>query len=331
MKEEMNVIFLDLDGVMNVQNANDHTTSWSKEAIKALAAIIRCTQAKIVLTSSWRYQGIEAMRQLWQEQHFPSEIWDITPLHAADEALSQGAHPEVCKAIEIRAWLQAHPDVTHYVILDDEVDYADRQITEHAIWVSSYRGLDYRCVMEAVCCMKYGKHLCAQWRNLLGNKDAQTLGIGYEQITFGLTYQSEDDMERAIEGVVKLANEGVEQLALCYGLAILITFQTHHQFLFTRYTELCGLLCQIAVDLKEKELAKMLLRISDGQRVSNDELGSCRKQYLVLTRRIYEIPDEEAVDNRLWYLETICELRRHWQTPQELEKDYDLKNEYLWG
>ena len=60
----MKVIFLDIDGVLNVVNDN----SISIEKIQLLSFIIKSTKADIVLSSSWRYgwndpnQNIEGKR-----------------------------------------------------------------------------------------------------------------------------------------------------------------------------------------------------------------------------------------------------------------------------
>jgi len=77
MEQPLYVLFLDIDGVMNVKTVSEQyqfTTTWSEEAVKALTSFIKCTDAKIVLSSSWRFQGKEAIQQLWQEHQLPSEV-----------------------------------------------------------------------------------------------------------------------------------------------------------------------------------------------------------------------------------------------------------------
>lgn len=47
----MKVIFLDIDGVLN---AGHHTLQWLPERMKALKAVLKETEAKIVIHSGWR-------------------------------------------------------------------------------------------------------------------------------------------------------------------------------------------------------------------------------------------------------------------------------------
>ncbi len=230
--------------------------------------------------------------------------------------MKDGAWPYTCRAIEIKAWLTLHPEVTHYVVLDDEIDFSDRAFVEHTILINSFEGLTPGTVLEAAHCLLYGKYCFSMSRNMLSPiigepldqpcdettdlhdlkqfEKAQSLGIAYEQLTFRLTYDHNADMEHAIESVTHLAKQGLEELALCYGLAMLITFQTNHAYLYARYVGFCGLLCQIAINLGECKMAKMLLRIADGQLCSSEELDSSRNDYLTLTRLISEIPADQS-------------------------------------
>ena len=50
------------------------------------------------------------MQSLWQKRELPGQIYDITP----------DIPPHYDKAIEIASWLEKHPLVKKYVILDDE-------------------------------------------------------------------------------------------------------------------------------------------------------------------------------------------------------------------
>ena len=92
----MKIIFLDIDGVLNCENAyrngeckyvdwinhrgdKDHHQSfcsWSKEWLNKL---IDETGAKIVISSSWRHSGIEYMQSVWAHEKMSGEIIGITP------------------------------------------------------------------------------------------------------------------------------------------------------------------------------------------------------------------------------------------------------------
>jgi hypothetical protein len=97
----MKVIFLDIDGVLNSEKAyrsgecnytkwnwengtEDHHQSfcsWSKELLNKL---IEETDAKIVISSTWRSSGIEFMRKVWELEGMRGEIIGITPSFRGD-------------------------------------------------------------------------------------------------------------------------------------------------------------------------------------------------------------------------------------------------------
>lgn len=139
-KEKCKIIFLDLDGVLNTANYYDRLqhehlptedifgTLFDPNAVEQLSHIIDSTNAKIVISSSWRYSGIASMRAMWKERHLPGNLYDITSLFVADDYIR--AHMDdqsfdfyeamtSAREMEISAWLQEHPEVTNYVILDD--------------------------------------------------------------------------------------------------------------------------------------------------------------------------------------------------------------------
>ena len=67
-------IFLDFDGVINTQN-----DKFDKNAVANLRRLLERTDAKVVVSSTWRLQGMEYILQLWQENHLPGEVIGLTP------------------------------------------------------------------------------------------------------------------------------------------------------------------------------------------------------------------------------------------------------------
>ena len=132
-------ILLDFDGVLNTENHQDllqiQGKSWQDEyaaffdpnAVKQLERIIKATNADIVVESSWKYLGLDAMKELWEVRNLPGRIIDITPSTISDEYLlnldlddfSYKMHH--CKGLEIVSWLSNYEtqDI-RYVIIDDE-------------------------------------------------------------------------------------------------------------------------------------------------------------------------------------------------------------------
>lgn len=134
----INVIFLDIDGVLNGYNFwnllgwniiskfnSNKLKGWYRELtepfgvherkVKRLAKIVHKTGAKIVISSSWR-SGLksnhlnkdkEKLLRLFDK--YDIQIYDYTPIL-----------PSRKRENEIIAWLFRNPQVDKYVILDDE-------------------------------------------------------------------------------------------------------------------------------------------------------------------------------------------------------------------
>lgn len=126
----MKTIFLDIDGVLNVDYADRDQFGhiFRDEYVQNLKEIIEKTEAKIVISSTWKDKGIERMLDLWKERNLPGEIIDITP-DCVDvcEATNIVYYDQVKRGHEIKLWLDRHPEVTQYVILDDIQDFLDEQ------------------------------------------------------------------------------------------------------------------------------------------------------------------------------------------------------------
>lgn len=113
----MKAIFLDIEGVLNseqffLQKARD-TIELDKEKIKLLKQIVEATDAKIVLSSTWRmlpdnHPDFRSLIKFLEDENL--SIFDKTPSLSA------------VRGVEIQEWLNNHPEVTNFVILDDDDD-----------------------------------------------------------------------------------------------------------------------------------------------------------------------------------------------------------------
>ena len=112
----MKIIFLDVDGVLNCEYT--HTKGMSLFPIDPYMVllvdrIVQATGAKVVLSSSWRYHP-ESAAIVKKSVDFI----DVTPMNRGTSS----------RGTEIKAWLDAHPDVTKYAILDDNTDMLTAQM-----------------------------------------------------------------------------------------------------------------------------------------------------------------------------------------------------------
>ena len=153
------IIFLDFDGVLNTENYNlvlkrkgkicqdEYGALFDPNAVKQLKRIIDATNADIVVESSWKYHGLDAMKELWEVRNLPGRVIDITPSSVSDEYLSNvdldnlDASMLHCKGLEISSWLsEKGQSNTRYVIIDDEYVVLESQ-SSNFILTNPYEGI----------------------------------------------------------------------------------------------------------------------------------------------------------------------------------------------
>ena len=113
----MKVLFLDIDGVVNRVGTRQRYRGFmgiDPFLASMVGKIILDTGAAVVLTSTWRhFQGgrEEVDRHVYK-------TFDVTPI--ADTGF---------RGEEVKMWLDDHPEVTRYAIVDDGSDfYADQPL-----------------------------------------------------------------------------------------------------------------------------------------------------------------------------------------------------------
>jgi hypothetical protein len=120
------VVFLDIDGVLNTHksallygNLFIETPGVAKKLDPYGSLFIkRLTQhgVKIVLSSTWRMG--ERFKRL-APQAFDFDILDRTAIYPFAKAI---------RGDEVQLWLDQHPEVTHYCIVDDDSDMLAEQL-----------------------------------------------------------------------------------------------------------------------------------------------------------------------------------------------------------
>lgn len=160
----MNLIFLDVDGVLNSTKfavkmlEEDNIDTFANDlldehAIRLLKVLVDETDSRIVLTSTWR-KHLESFDNLCQQirKH------GIT-LYATTDRRSTNEH----RGDDITDWLKENRgDFTNYVILDDDSDMTVH--TEHLVQTSFDVGLTRADVDRAIEILK-GEHHDALPRN----------------------------------------------------------------------------------------------------------------------------------------------------------------------
>jgi hypothetical protein len=122
----MKVIFLDIDGVLNVMypERDEYGSIFHPHLVDNLKMIIDATGAKLVISSSWRHSGEIIMKEMWKFRNLPGEVIGITPWFIDDEPRDEklSFKEEAERGREIDAYMKDHPEITNYVIIDDDDD-----------------------------------------------------------------------------------------------------------------------------------------------------------------------------------------------------------------
>lgn len=145
----MKALFLDIDGVLNHQvfymrrDEEEHLKSlpyplceFDPISVGCLNRILDVTGAKLVLSSSWRFD--EGLENIFREAGITHGIYDVTP-----------AVPNAHKGTEIQQFLDRHPEITSYAILDDDSNMLPSQM-ENFVHTSWYDGLTEELACKAI-------------------------------------------------------------------------------------------------------------------------------------------------------------------------------------
>ena len=129
----MKVVFLDFDGVLNhakhfddlrtgrvIADCLDDDESFDKVAVERVNVIVERTGADVVVSSSWRCMfELSDICDILKRHGFRGRVIGATPrLHRTPDGEAR------VRGHEIQSWLDEHPDVEAFVILDDDSDMA---------------------------------------------------------------------------------------------------------------------------------------------------------------------------------------------------------------
>lgn len=177
----MKIIFLDFDGTMDTAryelilrisgqpSIDAYGTVFDPECVWNLKQIIEKTEAKIVVSSSWKsIMTFEELLDMWEKRGLPGEVIDTTPY-------SLGCRN---RGDEIDLWLKECGEECQYVILDDidESNFNEHQLARLVV-VDPVQGLNEEAAERVI--------------KLLDNKqetgEAWTMTLEEIFIKYGLT------------------------------------------------------------------------------------------------------------------------------------------------
>lgn len=182
----MKLIFLDIDGVLNSSDTmrsrhallrskhevesipyddlkylirDEYGHLFDENAVRFLAALVTKFDAKIVISSTWRYAGLKTMQEMWKKRNLPGEVIGITPdmnypiedetygdmyrttargfeIHQFMRDIQKGTVPET------HCIIREQQEIESYVIFDDDRDMLPFQM-QNFVQVDHHTGLSY--------------------------------------------------------------------------------------------------------------------------------------------------------------------------------------------
>ncbi len=114
------ILFLDIDGVL-IAYPEDESMSphFTPRCVEALKQVLRAVpELRIVFSSTWRLpEHVARLHEQWTAHGLPPELTlDSTPDTRRDDSVAMRTR----RGVEIRAWLEAHPEVKRWVAIDDD-------------------------------------------------------------------------------------------------------------------------------------------------------------------------------------------------------------------
>jgi len=139
----MQVIFLDIDGVLNYNDYFNNNYQGinryiDRKKLLLIKEIIYKTNCKIVFTSSWRYSLLFSTTI---EKFLIKEgiIFDKTPFINND------------RGIEIKEYLKIHPNIKDFIIIDDDIFSSyDKYLLSKLVKTNIKEGLTEECSKDII-------------------------------------------------------------------------------------------------------------------------------------------------------------------------------------
>lgn len=157
----MKIIFLDIDGVLNNEFTKDLSPmryrGINSTLVKRLAKIVKETNAKIVLSSDWKDEWEIDKTKCSKDGIYINEKLSKEGLSLIDKTNDKSIGDDIStgRGFGIRKYLKNHPEVTNWVVLDDNIfkDFTD-EILEHFVHTNYLYGITEKDVHLAINILK---------------------------------------------------------------------------------------------------------------------------------------------------------------------------------
>lgn len=140
------ILFLDVDGVLN-----SNSSGLEHDKCMLLKRIVDESGCKVVISSTWRTFSSGRRKLIRLAEDIGMEIISWTP-----DLRSRSLMSNAVRGDEIQAWLNGHPEVERFVILDDDDDMA--HLKDHLVQTWFENGLTEEKANEAIYKLRHGIH-----------------------------------------------------------------------------------------------------------------------------------------------------------------------------
>lgn len=145
-KESISIVFLDVDGVLNCTETNGNIDD---DKLELLKEIINKTNAKIVISSSWRTTTKKLKRLSQALNKYEMDYFDKTP------QLQKYQKPEKNRVIEIESYLSTikkQYKIDKWISIDDYnlIKFNNKLFEYHFVNTSPFHGLRKKDVDQAI-------------------------------------------------------------------------------------------------------------------------------------------------------------------------------------
>jgi len=125
--QNQKILFLDIDGVLNsevyyksISHSDNNSSRFDPLSVELIKKLVEEFSLRIVVSSTWRYGAVDRLMHELKNSNLIQYLyheWFTPVIHPAH------------RGTEIKLWLDLHPEVTDYIIIDDDENMLEEQMS----------------------------------------------------------------------------------------------------------------------------------------------------------------------------------------------------------